>query len=161
MAYPLTASQSRDLLNFCRAVSGNVFTVNFLFVKGEESERLAHSFYQRISRFSAGERLLEKVYGNGFASHECWTLNDKSVEVILEETAGNLFAYNVLCLPEEWLFYVGDAIILQAVSHEQEITLRLSETQYSEFTKLSIPHKQGQAQYSGLPESPIRTAPGP
>jgi hypothetical protein len=104
---------------------------------------------------------VENVYGNGFGRHECWTLNDESVEVILTETAGNLFAYNVLYLPEEWLVYVGDAIILQAVSHEQEITLRLSETQYSEFRKLGIPHKQGQPQWSGLPESPIRVSPGP
>src|SRR2546425_452009 len=141
MANPLTASQSRDFLNFCRSVGGTVFTVNFPFVKGEESERLAHAFYQRLSRFSAGERLLENVFGNGFGNHECWVLNDESVEAILTETAGNLFAYNLLYLPEEWLAYVGDRIVLQVVSHEQEVTLRLSETQYAEFAKLGIPHK--------------------
>jgi hypothetical protein len=160
-AYPLTASQSRDLLDFCRAVGAEVFTVNFLFVKGEESERLSYSFYERLSKFRAGEKLLENVYGNGFTRQECWTLNDESVELILTETGGDLFAYNVLYLPEQWLVYVGDAIILQAVSHEQEITLRLSETAYSEFRNLSIPHKQGQPQWSGLPENPIRTTSRP
>ena len=46
---------------------------------------------------------MENVYGNGFGSHECWTLSDESVEAILTETAGNLFAYTVLCLPENRL----------------------------------------------------------
>jgi hypothetical protein len=161
MAYPLTPSQSRHLLNFCRSVGGaTVFTVNFIFVKAEESERLANTFYQRLSKFSAGERLLENVFGNGFASHECWSLNDESVEAILTETDGDLFAYNVLCKPEDWLIYAGAEIVLQVVSHEQEITLRLSEAQYSEFTKLGIPHKQGQPQWSGLVERPKPTAPG-
>ena len=53
--------------------------------------------------FSEGERPLENVYGNGFGSDECWTLSDESVEAILTETAGNLFAYTVLCLPENRL----------------------------------------------------------
>ncbi len=44
VAYALTASQSRDLLNFCRSIGATVFTANFLFVKGEESERLAQAF---------------------------------------------------------------------------------------------------------------------
>ena len=136
-----------------------MFTVNFLFVKGEESERLAHAFYQRLSTFSAGEKLLENVFGNGLGSHECWVLNDESVEAILTETDGNLFAYNVLYKPEDWLIYAGDQIVLQVVSHEQEVTLRLSEIQYSEFTKLGIPHTQGQPQWSGLPERPTPTAP--
>ena len=119
-----------------------VFTVNFFFVKDEESERLAHAFYQRLSTFSAGEKLLENVFGNGLGSHECWVLNDEGVEAILTETDGNLFAYNVLYKPKDWLIYAGDQIVLQVVSHEQEVTLRLSEIQYSEFTKLGIPHKQ-------------------
>jgi hypothetical protein len=78
-----------------------VFAVNFLFVKGEESERLAHSFYQRLSIFSAGERLLENIFGTGFGRHECWALNDESIQAILVETEGNLFAYNVLYKPED------------------------------------------------------------
>jgi len=49
---------------------------------------------------------------------------------------------------------------LQVVSHEEEATLRLSDTQYAEFAKLSIPHKMGQPQWSGLPESPLRTPAG-
>jgi hypothetical protein len=160
MAYPLTPNQSRDLLKFCRTVGATVFTVNFLFVKGEESEGLANSFYQRLSTFSADERLLENIFGSGFERHECWALNDESIEAILAETDGNLFAYNVLYKPEDWLIYAGDELVLQVVSHEQEITLRLSETHYSEFTKLGIPHKQGQPQWSGLPERPTPTAPG-
>lgn len=159
MAYPLQRKQSRDLLQFCRSVGQTVFTVNFLTVKGEESEQRADAFYQKLSAFSAGERVLESLYGNGFANRECWVLNDESVEVILEETAGNLFAYNLLYLPEDWIFYVGESILLQVISHEQEATLRLSEAQYSKFTRLGIPHKHGQPQHSGLPETPIRQPP--
>lgn len=84
-------------------------------------------------------------------------LTDESIEAILTQTAGDLLAYNVLHLPEDWLFYVGDAILLQIVSHEQEATLRLSDSQYAEFTKLGIPHKQGQPRWSALPGSPLRT----
>jgi hypothetical protein len=155
-AYPLTLVQSRDLLGFCRSVGAAVFTVNFLYVKGEESEERAHAFYRRFRIFSDGERLLESVCGNGFELRESWVLNDESIKAILMETRGNLFAYNVLYLPEDWLFYVGDAIILQVVSHEQEATMRLSKTQYAEFKTLGIAHQQGQPQWSGLPELPMR-----
>jgi hypothetical protein len=99
-AYPLTLAQSRDLLGFCRSV-GAVFTVNFLCVKGEESEQLAKAFCQRSSIFSVRERLLENIYGNGFEHRESWALNDESIKAILTETRGDLFTYNLLYLPED------------------------------------------------------------
>jgi hypothetical protein len=70
--------------------------------------------------------------------------------------ASKLICSDVGDMPENWLFYVGDAIILQVVSHEQEATIRLSETQYAEFKTLGIAHQQGQPQWSGLPEVPMR-----
>ena len=87
-------------------------------------------------------------------------MTDESIEAILKETSGNLLAYDVCNLPEDWLFYLGDEILLQIVSHEQEATLRLSNFQYAEFRKLGIPHKQGQARWSALPESPFRKSQG-
>jgi len=102
---------------------------------------------------------LENIYGQGFRLQECWELTDESIGTILTETAGDLLAYNVLYLPEDWLFYVGDAIFFQIISHEQEATLRLSESQYAEFTRLGVPHKHGPAPWSALPGSPFRTNP--
>jgi len=158
-AYPLTEAQSRALLQFCRHAGAATFTVNFLYVRREDSEQAAKSFFERMRRFSAGERVLENIYGDGFRRQACWVLSGESIEAILTETSGNLFAYNVLCLPEDWLIYIGDAILLQVVSHEQEVILRLSNAQYAEFTKLGIPHRAGQPKWSGLPESPLRTNP--
>lgn len=160
-ACPLSEAHSRALLQFCHRVGAATFTVNFLYVKGEDSEQTANNFYQRFRRFSAGERVLENIYGQGFRWQECWVLTDESIEAILTETAGVLLSYDVLHLPEDWLFYVGDAILLQIVSHEQEATLRLSDFQYAEFTKLGIPHKQGQPRWSALSESPLRTNSAP
>lgn len=159
LGVPLSEAQSRAFLRFCCRAGAAVFTVNFLYVKGKDSERVSAAFFQRLSSFSAGEWDLENIYGGGFRRQECWALSDESIEMILRETAGNLFAYDVLHLPEDWLVYVDDVILLQVVSHEQEATLRLSETQYAEFTKLGIPHKAGPAQWSALPESPQRTNP--
>jgi hypothetical protein len=62
----------------------------------------------------------------------------------------------VLRLPEDWLFYAGDMILLQIVTHEQEATLRVSEVQYAEFKKLGIPHAPGCPRWSSLPEQPTR-----
>jgi hypothetical protein len=160
-ARPLSEAQGRALLQFCHRVGAATFTVNFLYVKGEDSEQTANNFYQRFREFSAGERVVENIYGQSFPRQECWLLMDESIEAILTETAGNLLAYNVLHLPEDWLFYVGDVILLQIVSHEQEATLRLSGSQYSEFAKLGIPHKQGLPRWSAFPESPLRTNPAP
>jgi hypothetical protein len=87
-AYPLTLVQSRDLLGFCRSVGAAVFTVNFLYVKGEESEERAHAFYRRFRIFSDGERLLESVCGNGFELRESWVLNDESIKAILMGRGG-------------------------------------------------------------------------
>lgn len=155
-ACPLSEDQSRALLQFCHSLGAATFTVNFLFVKGEVSEQAADNFYQRLRDFSAGERVLENICGQGFRLQECWMLTDESIEAILRETAGDLFAYNVLYLPEDWLLYLDDSILLQVVSHEQEATLRLSDCQYDEFSKLGIPHEQGPACWSALPLSPLR-----
>ena len=73
-------------MGFCRSVGATVFTVNFLYVKGEKSEELADAFYERFRVFSNGERLLENVYGNGFELRESWVLNDESIKAILTET---------------------------------------------------------------------------
>jgi hypothetical protein len=152
----LTPDQSRGILNFCRSAGATLFTVNFVFVKGEESERLMREFYERLAPFSSGEKELENICSDGFSPRSCWVLDDRSIEAILNETDGDLLAYDVLYLPEDWLFYVGDMILLQIVTHEQEATLRVSEVQYAEFKKLGIPHTPGCPQWSGLPEEPRR-----
>jgi hypothetical protein len=54
----LTPDQSRGILNFCRSAGATLFTVNFVFVKGEESERLMREFYERLAPFSSGEKEL-------------------------------------------------------------------------------------------------------
>lgn len=56
MAYPLTASQGRDLLRFCLSVGATVFTVDFVSVKGEESEQLAHAFLWEAWQFLGGRK---------------------------------------------------------------------------------------------------------
>jgi hypothetical protein len=157
-ACPLSEAQSRALLQFCRRLGAATFTVNFLYVKGEDSEQAAKNFYQRLSAFSAGDRVLENICGEGFQRQECWVLTDESIDTIMTETVGNLFAYNVLYLPEDWLFYVGDAVLLQVVSHEQEATLRLPDDRYAEFTRLGIQFEEGQPRWSTLPESPTGSA---
>jgi hypothetical protein len=157
-AFPLSEQQSRALLRFCRSVGADVFTVNFLFVKGEESERLAEEFYDRLAPFKAEQKLLECPYGNGFKHQDCWSLTDQTIDIIVNETHGNLLACNILNLPEDWLIYLGDYIILQA-SYEMEITLRLTDAQFAAFSQLGIPYSSGQPKWSGLPEFPVRTPP--
>jgi hypothetical protein len=154
----LTLNQSRGILQFCRSAGATLFTVNFVFVKGEESERLMEEFYERLSPFSRGEKDLENASGDGFVRQSCWVLEERSAEAILNETGGDLFAYDVPNLPEDWLFYVDDFIFLQVITHEQEATLRVSEAQYAEFKKLGIPHAPGCPKWSGLPEEPIRAS---
>ena len=156
-AYPLSERQTRELLRFCSSVGASTFAANFLYVKGEESEQLADEFYCRLAPFSAGRKRLEKVYGNGFAERDCWSLTEAAIDLIVKETRGNLLAYDLLKLPEEWLVYIGDTILLQVVNHEQELTLRLTATQFRSFSQLGIPYVPGQAEYSGLPENPART----
>src|SRR5206468_434430 len=147
---------SGALLEFCHSCGASVFTVNFLYVKGEDSERLTEEFYERLSRFAVGERMLECIEGSGFKLQPSWALNESSIELILQETQGDLFAYNILYLPEDWLVYRDDAILLQIVSHEQEATLRLSIAEYERFQALAIPHSLGLAQWTGLPDEPNR-----
>ena len=158
-AFPLSEQQSRALLRFCRSVGADVFTVNFLFVRGEESERLAEEFYGRLAPFAAEQKLLECVCGNGFKQQDCWSLTDQTIDVIVTETHGNLFAHSILKLPEDWMIYLGDYVILQVVTHEQEITLRLTDAQFAAFSQLGIPYSPGQPEWSGLPEFPVRTPP--
>ena len=152
----MTPEKSKSLLYFCHSCGASVFTVKFLCVKGEESERLMNAFYERLSRFSAGDKVLECIESSGFKRQPSWILNDASIELILRETSGDLFAYNILYLPEDWLLYRDDTILLQIVSHEQEATLRLSPAEYEKFRSLGIPHSLEPAKWTGLPEEPIR-----
>ena len=112
----LTRDQSKNILQFCRSAGATLFTVNFVYVKGDVSEKLMEEFYARLSRFSCGEKDLENPCGDGFARQDCWVLDDQSLESILNETNGDLFAYDTPNLPEDWLFYVGDAILLQIIT---------------------------------------------
>src|ERR1700675_2580103 len=97
----LTFNKSRSILQFCRSAGATLFTVNFLFVKGEKTERLMEKFYERLSAFSDGERVLENICGDGFGLQACWVLDEGSMDVILNETDGDLFAYDVTNLPED------------------------------------------------------------
>jgi hypothetical protein len=153
----LTLDQSKGILQYCLAEGATLFTVNFLYVKREESEKLMESFYQRLSPFSAGTRPLESIGGNRFQQLACWIFNDASIDLILNEVDGDLFAYDVTNLPEDWVFYVGESIFLQTVTHEQEAILRISERQYARFKRLGIPHGLGCPQWSGLSEESPRT----
>ena len=133
-----------------------VFAVNFLYVKGEDNEKVMEAFYEKLLPFSAGQKVLECIGGSGFREQPCWTVDDSSIELILRETSGDLFAYNILHQPEDWLFYRDDSILLQIVSHEQEAILRVSAAEYERFQKLQIPHSSGLPQWTALPEQPIR-----
>jgi len=133
-----------------------VFAVNFLYVKGEDNEKVMEAFYEKLLPFSAGQKALECIGGSGFKEQPCWTLDDSSIELILRETSGDLFAYNILHQPEDWVFYRDDSILLQIASHEQEAILRLSAAEYERFQKLRIPHSSGLPQWTALPEQPIR-----
>jgi hypothetical protein len=151
----LTSEQTRNLLYFIFVSLGaNKFTVNFVYV--EDEEELVVSFYERLSSFAAGKEVLEKIQGDGFGEQRCWTLNDASIESILKECHGDILSYDVCNLPEDWLFFAGDEIILQTVTHEREAILRLSEAQYADFRNLEIQHKIGLAQWTVLPELPLR-----
>jgi len=152
----LTPEKSRALIEFCRSCSVTVFAVNFLYVKGEDNEKVMEAFYEKLLPFSAGQKVLECIGGSGFREQPCWTLDDSSIELILRETSGDLFAYNILHQPEDWLFYRDDSILLQIVSHEQEAILRVSAAEYERFQKLQIPHSSGLPQWTALPEQPIR-----
>ena len=152
----LTPEKSKSLLDFCHSCGASLFRVNFLCVKGEESERLMNAFYERVAGFAAGDKVLEGIESSGFKRQPSWFLNDSSMELILRETGGDLFAYNILYLPEDWLLYRDDTIFLQIVSHEQEATLRLSAAEYEKFRLLGIPHSLDPAKWTGLPEQPIR-----
>ena len=84
----LTLNQSRRILQFCLSSGANLFTVDFPFVKGEESEKLMQEFYERLSPFTGSERLLENIGGDRFKRMACWILNERSIELILKETDG-------------------------------------------------------------------------
>lgn len=152
----LTPERSRALLEFCRSCGATVFTVNFLCVKGEESETLMDAFFDRLSPFSAEQKVLECIQSSGFKLQPCWALNDASIELLLQETSGDLFAYNILCLPEDWVFYRDDSILLQIVSHEHEATLRISVKEHEVFQTLGIPHRLGLPEWTGLSEGPSK-----
>jgi len=156
---PLTIDQSRSLLNWCIREGATLFTVNFLFVKGEDSESLCNAFYDRMEPFAAGIRLLECVEGNGFELQSSFHLNQESLEQILRETSGNLFRNSILYLPEDWLFYIEDLILLQIVNHEDSATIRVNEQQYRTFDALGIPHQAGCSEWSGLTEEPVKRKP--
>lgn len=70
-------------------------------------------------------------------------LDERSADAILNETGADLFAYDTPNLPEDWLFYAGDFILLPIITHEQQAILRISDSQHAEFKKLGIPHTFG------------------
>jgi hypothetical protein len=155
----LSPAQSSALLEFCRSLGATRFTANFIYAQGDaENERLMSCFYDRLRPFSAGKANLENIFGNGFQEQECWLLDERSIETIVKESNGDLLSYDACNLPEDWVVYVDDSILLQVVTHEREAILRLTEQQYTEFKNLGISHTLGLPQWTGLPEQPVRKA---
>jgi hypothetical protein len=152
----LTAEQSRSLLDFCLASGVTLFTVDFLVSTNDNSHALCDQIYRRFSPFLSEKLVLEEIEDRGFALHECWKLDHASINLILKETTGDLFANKVLELPEDWVFYRGDSIFFQIVNHEQEGILRLTDAEYAAFKKLEIPHGQGRVRWASLPDTPNR-----
>jgi hypothetical protein len=133
-------SQSRALLDFCAVCGVTKFTANFLYAGDDRAA--ADVFLRQFEPFLGGNAVLERtVYvRKQFQERPFYQFTSQSRELILAVCGGSLLAYDVLSYPEDWTFYREEELFFAIVSHEQHAFFRFSESDYSRFLSLGIPH---------------------
>jgi hypothetical protein len=142
LQWPLDDRQSRGLLEFCVRCGVDCFAASFIYWDRAQGERIDAAFFDRLSPFSLGKRILERmVVPAGAESRiamECWSLNGETIGMILNACEGSLSNYASGRVPEDWTFYRGDELFLGFVSHEQFAFLRLAEEEVRGFDDVGI-----------------------
>jgi len=120
-----TPQRSWDLLDWCRSIGANRFTLGLLEIKGTHASNL-----DRIAIDLAPYAELTADDGKALGSVRGWTLTDASADVLKSSFVDGLFTrptYDEAGWPENPTFYRGAAPILTVISHEGEAWLELSE----------------------------------
>jgi hypothetical protein len=106
---PVDPTQSERLLQFSLDSGVDCFTVTLVYWEKRQLRRANTLFFDRLAPFSLGQRLLERsVVPQGeerIIPMECWSLNPRTIKLILQGCGGSLTAYEMGRLPEDWTFY--------------------------------------------------------
>ena len=141
-----TAPETWRLVEWCRNLGADEFTIDSLGTEGAIARRTWQRFRKALSPFSRGEKIRERMSGptaDELTRHtQVWELNHSTIEVLIQALPGGLLQYE----PGEggWfedpVLYREGRLMLGTLSHEAFAVLCISETECTQLDEAGFPN---------------------
>ena len=141
-----TAPETWRLVEWCRALGADEFTIDSLGTDGVIAKRTWQRFEKAMSPFSRGEKIRERMSGptaDELTRHtQVWELNHSTIEALMEALPGGLLQYE----PGEggWfedpVLYREGRLMLGTLSHEAFAVLCISEAECAQLDAAGFPN---------------------
>ena len=146
-----TVADSWRLVEWCRGIGANEFTIDFLSTARTGAANRSEQFDEAVNRLSLGTAMRERMSGQTaddlVRPTERWRLSDESIGALRDALPGGIFEYDPL--QDGWfedpIFYRDGELVLGVLSHEAFAVLRLTPAEADEL------HAAGFRSYDSLP----------
>ncbi len=140
-----TAAETWRLVEWCRNLGANEFTIDSLGTDGVVARKFWARFEKAVNPFSRGEKIRERMSGPTAdeltRSTQVWELNRSTIEALTKALPGGLLQYE----PGEggWfedpVLYRDGRLLLGTLSHEAFAVLCISESEFVQLEAAGFP----------------------
>ena len=141
-----TAPETWRLVEWCRDLGADEFTIDSLGTDGVIAKRTWQRFEKSLSPFSRGEKIRERMSGPTAdeltRNTQVWELNHSTIEALMQALPGGLLQYE----PGEggWfedpVLYREGRLMLGTLSHEAFAVLCISEAECAQLDAAGFPN---------------------
>ena len=140
-----TAAESWRLVEWCRGIGANEFTVDFLSSTPTRAADRREQFDEGVRSLTLGEAMRERMSGRTaddlVRATERWALNETSIDALRDALPQGIFEYDPR--PEGWfenpILYRDGELVLGVLSHEAFAILRLATSEAADFDAAGFP----------------------
>ena len=141
-----TATETWRLVEWCRSLGADEFTIDSLGTEGVITRRTWQRFGKALSPFSRGEKIRERMSGPTAdeltRSTQVWELNHSTIEALMQALPGGLLQYEPGdggCFEDPVLYREG-RLMLGTLSHEAFAVLCISEAECAQLDAAGFPN---------------------
>ena len=141
-----TAPETWRLVEWCRNLGADEFTIDSLGTEGAIARRTWQRFEKALSPFSRGESVRERMSGPTAdeltRNTQVWELNQSTIEALMQALPGGLLQYEPGAGSwfEDPVLYREGRLMLGTLSHEAFAVLCISETECTQLDEAGFPN---------------------
>jgi hypothetical protein len=140
-----SAADSWRLVEWCRKLGADEFTVDISSADDRAADILGHGFLSVVTPISRGTSIRERMSGptadDMRRETQLWALNGDSISALMKALPDGLFEYDPLrgAWLEDPVIYRGGELMLGVLSHEAFAVLRLSDDEAAHLAEAGFP----------------------